>query len=814
MIDLKMVTKARTFCTVLIIIFPIAFLNACGGGGSSTSLNNGQIPQGQKGNIILPTATSLDFTKLTVSGALKEVGVDKDGHFLIELNKENVQLVTAHLENGDPFLLSIEIKPDNQNITLNTFSTAKALIFLHPVLVSSDSIIAKILLDYIEKLEETKNLALLLEQKLAKDLHSLVYEDEEIRSGVSKAVNRVLEYLDYLMASKSKEKLLERRFAESFKKSINVLFEKDLLQKEVNVAPETPKSGIQIHEISDANDVYEFYITNNVKRYIDVYIMYPEGNQYIYPSNALKTRIASAPGFINGIFKGGLLPPSKSDTLYIDFATLKFDSVKLRFFGLGTKWNNFDSKDKEKLIWPFSFTIIFDFAIPFIEVVTGINAPTSPGPGRPLYEPLEKSLVNYLATPIYDKLIEKVLYNDCMGFFIDLISGYLKYLLNNPKYIHDFLINCGVSGLWSIAKAAIMPLKTIFIITSAFDIGRAVLGLNNEVVEDFVIFTGKGSSYVGEFPLFTPDPDDKFPLKIVQTIPTNGASDIDPSNSIYIFFDDEINPITVNDYSIQVYVVSTGERIYGQYSGELSTAGNSILKFVPFKTLPENQMISVRLVQVSGIEDDGGNKLESVFEFRFTTKNKSPVVPANNLGFEIGNQGWSCAGDCNIILSPVGVIFAPEGMNMAVITTGDKIVSENSSLSGTTSSLTSGDIYIPPGMKSLTFNYNFVSAEFDEWVGSKFDDVFVIAISGPLGSYATVVNSVNKIGVASSEPINLPNSYTLKDSTLQDANHTGFLKYEIDISLLGNPIRISFSVSDVGDTIYSSIVFIDNIEFK
>ncbi len=93
--------------------------------------------------------------------------------------------------------------------------------------------------------------------------------------------------------------------------------------------------------------------------------------------------------------------------------------------------------------------------------------------------------------------------------------------------------------------------------------------------------------------------------------------------------------------------------------------------------------------------------------------------------------------------------------------------------------------------------------------------MFVVAVRGPSGVHAEVVTSVNIVGNVSPVPIVLPTSYTDADPDLSDAGRTGWTTKIIDISSLGgSPITISFSVSDVGDEILSSIVFIDNIRFN
>jgi hypothetical protein len=57
----------------------------------------------------------------------------------------------------------------------------------------------------------------------------------------------------------------------------------------------------------------------------------------------------------------------------------------------------------------------------------------------------------------------------------------------------------------------------------------------------------------------------------------------------------------------------------------------------------------------------------------------------------------------------------------------------------------------------------------------------------------------------------LPPGYESADLELDDAYETGWTKKEIDISALGGQITVSFVISDVGDGIYTTILFLDNI---
>lgn len=271
------------------------------------------------------------------------------------------------------------------------------------------------------------------------------------------------------------------------------------------------------------------------------------------------------------------------------------------------------------------------------------------------------------------------------------------------------------------------------------------------------------------FPPFTPDPGDTVPLNVVQTIPNDGAASVPPSTTIKIYFDDEVNPSTINDVAITIKD-SAGIPYFGTYSGELSTAGDTIMTFVPYNEFPSYKTIIVTLEYEGGITDDGNNTLSKQHIFTFNTGNviSSPA----DLGFEQSHTGWIFTGDGSIIPA-LDSLGPSEGISMAGISTGS--VFDIGAVSNATSTLTSGPIDVPSGTTTLTFDYDFISAEFDEYVGSQYDDNFAIAVVGPLDSFTGLVTSVNIVGIDASIPI----IFTV--SELNGSDHTDWATYNVYI---------------------------------
>ena len=145
---------------------------------------------------------------------------------------------------------------------------------------------------------------------------------------------------------------------------------------------------------------------------------------------------------------------------------------------------------------------------------------------------------------------------------------------------------------------------------------------------------------------------------------------------------------------------------------------------------------------------------------------------------------------------------------MAILTTG--VGSGTSDYTGATEgSVLSQTILVGATDSILSFDYNFVSEEPMEYVGSSFDDRF----------YAEIVDeNGNKIQIATSS-INSATWYAVSginfeggDST---AYHTGWFTVDFDISeYRGQIITLRFVVYDVGDSAYDSAALIDNVCIK
>ena len=273
-----------------------------------------------------------------------------------------------------------------------------------------------------------------------------------------------------------------------------------------------------------------------------------------------------------------------------------------------------------------------------------------------------------------------------------------------------------------------------------------------------------------------------------------------------MYFDDIVDPSTLSDVSMEVSV--SGSPVAGTYTVSLSANGNNaIINFSPSGGFPQSTTVDVLLTATDGLLDDGGNTLSSEYSFSFTT-GQSIQGDATNLGFESGTtSGWQITGNGGIVPLPYAGLSLG-GSNAVAITTGDVTDGSmsGSAVDGRYSGLGSGSLSVPSGTSRVLFDYYFISAEFDEFIGSSYDDTVTLVISGPSGSETVVLESINR--------------YASADTTLvsvgwdSDASYVGQNTADVDISTLGSPVTIDVTITDVGDTAYTSMFLADNFRFE
>lgn len=207
---------------------------------------------------------------------------------------------------------------------------------------------------------------------------------------------------------------------------------------------------------------------------------------------------------------------------------------------------------------------------------------------------------------------------------------------------------------------------------------------------------------------------------------------------------------------------------------------------------------------IDTVLEDNGTVIQTQVQI-FGDNNFRFINLEGNYGFERGKIGWKSSGDFRVI-SKLGTLDPTENNYMAIVGTGLGAVSDsNSSLYRS--------FPIPENMTRLSFDYDFVSEEPMEYVGSKYDDTLQIYVNYTLDgqnfSKMVVQETVN-----SSAWVYLGGNYfNGGDDTTY---HTTWKTYSIDLTpemINAGSIEVLVKVWDQGDSIYDSAVLVDNFRF-
>lgn len=301
------------------------------------------------------------------------------------------------------------------------------------------------------------------------------------------------------------------------------------------------------------------------------------------------------------------------------------------------------------------------------------------------------------------------------------------------------------------------------------------------------------------------DDSDFSALSVAQAIPSVSGESYPVNLPIIFFFDDKILLTSINEDTFTV--TENNKKVGGVISVNEGANGYAIFTFTPKKQFAPNADITVTL---SGIQDDGGQDLDQEVIIQYQTTSVPGGGFDNNLGFENGMSGVNFVGDGAILSGSYGCLSAYGGSNFGAITSGNQIVSNGSAVGGASSIMIVGPI--DAEVSSVSFRYNFLSAEFQEYVGSEFDDSFMAIVVGEDGAYSEFVTSVNTVGESgNTQCLGFPGMPDNGDSYF---GGTGWINKQMNFSSVGGEVYIVFIATDVADTIYSSIVGIDNITFN
>ncbi|NQZ18022.1 MAG: Ig-like domain-containing protein [Bdellovibrionales bacterium] len=232
--------------------------------------------------------------------------------------------------------------------------------------------------------------------------------------------------------------------------------------------------------------------------------------------------------------------------------------------------------------------------------------------------------------------------------------------------------------------------------------------------------------------------------------------------------------------------------------------------------------------------------------FKTGSSQASSSAVLNNLDFKAGNlDGYSVSGGVQVA-SSFGSISVQSKTSMdsfaAAVTThaatpvstdepanGNNFGSFQGGGGSVAGALVTAEIQVPAGAQWLAFDTNFITAEFPNYVGSIFDDTYLVNIRTPLGVQTINVASVNSLGlfkvneevdsapglISSLDKFKVTNPATLPniETPALNGETTWHTRAFYVGGLVGQKITLSFHITNVGDSAYQSVALIDNIRF-
>ena len=233
-----------------------------------------------------------------------------------------------------------------------------------------------------------------------------------------------------------------------------------------------------------------------------------------------------------------------------------------------------------------------------------------------------------------------------------------------------------------------------------------------------------------------------------------------------------------------------------------SKRGTPILVLAPTRAYPAQATIKGEIWQ----KDPSGYKT-TVAEIAFKTRNYKLIDAETINKLEQHKELLVGLGDIGLIIE-AGDIKPRDRTKMVGLSTG-KVFGQGAEQEKA-SLLVLGPIRVGTTRATLKFNYDFISSEFDEFVGKIYDDAFVVVVSGPKGAVAKLISSVDIVGKKNSTPVKFKDSF---NSNILHVEHSGWQPVSISANV-GSPACVSFLVTDVGDYQYTTAVTIDSLRIE
>jgi hypothetical protein len=435
------------------------------------------------GTIVLPVGSNIDKSSLTVTaGAFAQGKPNAAGSFSINLNKGVTQLISVSTAAGDLVSLAVSIDPqEDAVVALTSQSTAEALIYLNPFVVSVGPTMSQTVMSLIKSLPETSDLGNLIDSKMHNDPSVLLSDDSDIRTSMTNALSHFFSALDSaqhspLIDDSTKQLLAEFSVSKHLKSaSTDTRQPGKVLVGNLVISPSGPQSGISVSASQVTSDRYKITVTNSKKRFVQGYL-----DDDATGDNIATVLLKSRKSLLD-LFHS-LEPYSKEMSSTLDLS--QYPASKLFLYGPGGTggFNEMTATPNwgDRVIGPVLFTSVIDFGIPALQVATGVqnlnsvrfNSDGSPG-----------GVVQEMTAKMYEDkaFIGQALLDIGDGDYGSALSKvFIKFLrvnIDNPQYAVRWLGEQGKSALASYAMAALVAFRLPALAVSGFEALSTILDI-------------------------------------------------------------------------------------------------------------------------------------------------------------------------------------------------------------------------------------------------------------------------------------------------------------------------------------------------
>jgi len=365
----------------------------------------------------------------------------------ITINSLSPQMVSLFGANeNSPVAFSVVANPMKaRTVLISPESTAQALVFMNPNLVTLDMEEADKVMNLIKTDANLGSLVRLIEVKTQKDPDFLNKEDNQLSDAVGKVVNSVV-----------------NKLAADFDRQVR--------------ADENPNrvNGVEINTLRQDSVTADLGFKNYYKRSVDLYFL-NSGNVPVY-----KESLTSAFNFIDlDNLKLGRRPSERKVGLDI-----QREMTEVEMIGLGLKdikqfkedWQNMDQMTKMKYAVPMIGSLMNDFVSPIISIIVGFNV-------TKVHNASFQRLINSLPiSEIMDHLRNK---RYSQAFKAALSSTVKTLLEKNGALLRELLIAAGVNLTEAMIKKLTIVVGVFHLVRHGIEVARALYAYANTSITSY-----------------------------------------------------------------------------------------------------------------------------------------------------------------------------------------------------------------------------------------------------------------------------------------------------------------------------------------